>query len=150
METLSYTIEINAPKNKIWDVLWSPETYSEWTRYFSPDSRMRTDWQVGGKTYFTDAEGNGMVATIDSLDEPNAVVFKHLGMVKNGVEDTESEEVKQWSGAQEKYFLIGLDNGKIKLQTEIQTDDQWKAEMDTGFTKGLEIVKALSEAPETI
>lgn len=150
METLSYTIEINASKNKIWDVLWSPETYPEWTRYFAPDCQMKTDWQIGGKTYFTDAQGNGMVATIDLLDEPNAVVFKHLGMIENGVEDTESATVKQWSGIQEKYFLTGLDNGMVKLQAETQTTDEWKDHMNTGFTKGLEVIKELAEAPETI
>lgn len=145
METLSYSIIINATKNKIWDTLWSSATYNEWTKFFNPESQMRSDWQVGGKTYFTDKNGNGMVSTISKLDEPNQVVFEHLGMIQDGVEDTESEGVKQWSGAQEKYFLIPLDDGTIKLQAEVQTDNQWKEMMDNGFTKGLEVIKRLSE-----
>ncbi len=147
METLSYEIEINAPKDKIWDVLWNPATYSKWTQFFSPDSIMKTDWEIHGKTYFLDNKtGNGMVSTIESLDEPNEIVFKHLGMIENGVEDTQSKEVMEWSGAYEKYFLISLDNGKVKLQTETQVDNQWKEHIDHGFIKGLEIIKQLSEA----
>lgn len=145
METLSYEIEINAPKTKIWDILWSPETYTEWTKYFSPGSQIKSDWKIDGKTYFTDPSGNGMVSTISTLDEPNEVTFNHLGMIQDGKEDTESKEVKEWSGAPERYFLIQLDNGNTKLQVEVQVSSEWKSIMDKGFTEGLKIVKELSE-----
>lgn len=145
METLSYETVIDAPMQKVWDILWSPDTYSEWTKFFSPGSTMKSDWKVGGKTYFVNTEGEGMVSTIDSLDEPRQVVFKHLGMVdKDGNEDTHSKEVMEWSGCFEKYFLIDFD-GKTKLHTEVQVDKQWQDHLDTGFTKGLIVVKSLAE-----
>lgn len=145
METLSYEKVIDAPLQKVWDILWSPETYSEWTKFFGPDSRIKSDWKVGGKTYFVNAEGEGMVSTIDSLEEPRQIVFKHLGMVdKEGVEDTESMEVKQWSGCFEKYILIDLE-GKTKLHAEVQVEKEWQEHLNNGFIKGLEIVKNLAE-----
>ncbi len=145
METLSYEIVIDAPKQKVWDVLWNEKTYSEWTQFFSPGSLMKSDWKVGGKTYFVNAEGASMVSTIDTLEEPDQIIFKHLGMVdKNGNEDTESMEVKQWSGCFEKYILIDYD-GKTKLHTEVQIEKDWEEMMNTGFTKGLEVVKSLAE-----
>ena len=145
METLSYETVIDAPLQKVWDILWGPETYSEWTKFFSSStSHMKSDWKVGGKTYFVDSNNEGMVSTIDSLEEPNQIVFKHLGMIKDGVEDTESMEVKQWSGAFEKYFLIDF-GGKTKLHAEIQTEKDWEEHMNTGFTKGLEVIKTLAE-----
>lgn len=147
METLSYEIIINAPKEKVWGVLWNENTYSEWTKFFNPNSSsfMKSDWKVNGKTYFTNAEGAGMVSTIDSLEKPDQIVFKHLGMRDEaGNEDTESMEVKQWSGCFEKYFLIDFD-GKTKLHAEVQTEKDWEEHMNTGFTKGLQIVKELAE-----
>ena len=39
-----HDIVINASKDKIWDVLWSSETYGEWTKFFGPGSQMKTDW----------------------------------------------------------------------------------------------------------
>ncbi|PKF75625.1 SRPBCC family protein [Chryseobacterium sp. PMSZPI] len=144
METLSYETVIDAPVQKVWDILWSPETYSEWTKYFSAGSIMKSDWKIGGKTYFLNDKGEGMVSTIDSLEEPYQVVFKHLGVVKDGIEDTQSKEVMEWNGSFEKYFLIDFD-GKTKLHTEVQVDNQWKDHMDTGFTKGLIVVKSLAE-----
>lgn len=145
METLSYEIIIDAPKQKVWDILWNEETYGEWTQFFNPGSRMKSDWKVGGKTYFVNAEGAGMVSTIDTLEKPDQIIFKHLGIVdKEGHEDTESMEVKQWSGCFEKYILIDFD-GKTKLHTEVQTEKAWEENINTGFTKGLEVVKNLAE-----
>ncbi|KMQ64745.1 ATPase [Chryseobacterium angstadtii] len=145
METLSYETIINAPCEKVWDVLWNPATYSEWTQFFGPGSVMKTDWKVGGKTYFINAEGEGMVSTIDSLEKPNQIIFKHLGMVdKEGNEDLHSKEVTEWSGSFEKYILIDLD-GKTKLHTEVQVDKEWEEHLNMGFTKGLEVVKNLAE-----
>ncbi|GEN71649.1 SRPBCC family protein [Chryseobacterium lathyri] len=145
METLSYELVIDAPSQKVWDVLWNPDTYTEWTKFFGSGSKMKSDWKVGGKTYFVNAEGAGMVSTIDSLDEPNQIVFKHLGMVdKEGNEDTQSKEVMEWSGCFEKYILIDLE-GKTKLHVEVQVEKEWKDDMDKGFTQGLEVVKNLAE-----
>jgi uncharacterized protein YndB with AHSA1/START domain len=145
METLSYETVIDAPVQKVWDILWNPETYSEWTKYFGAGCVMKSDWKIGGKTYFLNAEGEGMVSTIDSMDEPNQIVFKHLGMVdKEGNEDTRSKEVMEWNGSFEKYFLIDFD-GKTKLHAEVQVKKQWQDHMNTGFTKGLMVVKSLAE-----
>jgi hypothetical protein len=145
METLSYERVINATKQKIWDVLWSPETYGEWTQFFSPGSVMKSDWLVGGKTYFLNAEGKGLISTIDSLEQPDQVIFKHLGTVdKEGNEDTRSKEVMEWSGFFEKYILIDFD-GRTKLHIEIQTEKDWREYMDNGFTKGLEVIRNLAE-----
>lgn len=145
METLSYQIEIKAPIQKVWDLLWNEETYKEWTQFFAPGSQFKTDWQIDGKTYFVDASGNGMVSTIKSLNEPNELIFSHLGFIKDGIEDTKSKEIMEWSGAQEKYFLREVD-GVTHLHTEVQTDKNWEADMNRGFTKGFELLKSLAES----
>lgn len=145
METFKYQIEIDAPAEKIWDVLWNEKTYSQWTYYFSPDSHIVTDWKVGGKTYFTDSsKKNGMVSTIDEMEENKYIIFKHLGQMENGVEDTESEKVKVWSGSKEAYHLEES-NGKILLKASVDSDANYKDMFDNGFTKGLQIIKELSE-----
>ncbi|WEK71066.1 MAG: SRPBCC domain-containing protein [Candidatus Chryseobacterium colombiense] len=145
METLSFEKVIDAPKQKIWDVLWNEKTYSEWTKFFSPGSVMKSDWKVGGKTYFLNPEGEGMVSTIDSIEQPDQIIFKHLGMIdKEGNEDIHSKEVMEWSGCFEKYILIDF-GGKTKLHAEVQTEKEWQDHINTGFIKGLEIVKDLAE-----
>lgn len=145
METLKYQTEINASAEKVWDVLWNENTYSKWTHYFSPDSNMVTDWQVGGKTYFTDSsKKNGMVSTIERIEEPKHLVFKHLGEMTDGVEDVTSEKVKAWNGSLESYYLEEND-GKTTLKVEVDSNEDFKDMFDNGFKKGLEIIKELSE-----
>lgn len=146
METLSYEIVINAPKQKIWDILWGEKTYREWTQFFGGGSVMRSDWKVNGKTYFLDENGDGMVSTIDSLEEPDHIIFKHLGIINEGIEDTQSKKISEWNGAYEKYILIDLE-GKTKLHAEVQTEKEFRDLMNEGFEKGLEIIKNLAEQP---
>ena len=146
MKTLQFTKEINAPAQKVWNVLWDESTYPLCTNAFNPGggSTIRSDWQVGGKTFFLDGKGNGMISTIESKKEPYEMVFKHLGEMINGVEDTSSDKVKAWAGALEEYQL-SENNGITTLTVSIQTDEAWEKMLTNGFTKGLEEVKKLAE-----
>ncbi|MEC3879069.1 SRPBCC family protein [Parapedobacter sp. 10938] len=150
MKTLQFTKEIEATAQKVWDVLWNPGTYSKWTSAFNADDpeggSMQTDWQVGGKTLFLSGSGNGMVATIKSIDEPYELVFEHLGEMIDGGEDAMSERVKAWAGSLEEYYLTEW-NGVTTLRTSVQIPegDDGEEIMDRGFTEGLEEVKRLAE-----
>ena len=146
MKTLQFTKEINAPAQKVWNVLWNESTYPLWTEAFNPSggSMVRSDWKVGGKTLFLDKKGNGMVSTIQSKNEPHEMVFKHLGEIVNGAEDTTSDKVKNWAGSLEEYHL-SEHNGVTTLSASVQTDGAFEKMLTNGFTKGLEEVKKLAE-----
>ena len=146
METITHTIEINASAGKIWEILWKPECYAEWTKFFgSEGGRMESDLKIDGRTLFLDQTGeNGMISTIESLDAPCELVFKHLGNLKNGDAITESRQIEEWSAAQEKYFLTELD-GYTKLQGIVHTSHEHADQMKEGFEKGFSLVKELAE-----
>jgi uncharacterized protein YndB with AHSA1/START domain len=146
METLNYEMYINAPIQDVWKLLWNEETYQQWTQFFVEGSQFKSDWKVGGKTYFTDKSGDGMVSTIVSLNEPTEVVFSHLGTYKNGVEDTQSRDVKQWSGTEEKYFLRAVDDNTTELRAIVHADENLVDMMNTGFNKGFELLKKIAES----
>lgn len=98
LKTESYR---NAPKEKVWNVLWNDTTYKKWTSVFSEGSHAETDWNEGSKVLFLDGKGQGMVSMIASK-KPNVFMsFKHLGTIKDGVEDMDSDETKKWSGSME-------------------------------------------------
>lgn len=147
MKTLQFTKEINAPAQKVWDTLWNETTYAQWTSAFNPKggSRMESDWKVGGKTLFLDASSNnGMISTIKTKNEPYEIVFEHQGEVIEGKEDTTSERVKSWAGSLEEYHL-SESNGTTTLTASVQTAEEWEGMLSNGFTKGLEVLKSLSE-----
>lgn len=145
MKTLNYETVIKAPIQKIWDLLWSDETYGQWTRFFMEGSQFKTDWKVGGKTYFLDAKGNGMVSTIKSLSEPTEIIFSHLGTYKDGVEDVKSHEVFEWSGAEEKYFLRAIDDNTTELRAVVHAAEKDADFMNEGFNKGFEFLRKTAE-----
>ena len=143
MITLTYHQEINAPAEKVWDVLWNKETYPVWTRPFSEVSTMTSDWKVGGQTSFTDGKNNGMLSTILSMNQPNEIIFKHLGELKDG-KPTLFHEGDSFEGSLEKYILTEH-NGVTQLTASVDILPQYKEMMDNGFNSGLQVVKQLSE-----
>ena len=143
--SLTFEKIINAPAQRVWDALWSNETYGEWTKHFHPGSSMQSDWKIDGRTYFTDESGkNGMVSTIIRLYEPKEVVFKHVGILKDGVEDTRSDDAESFAGALESYRLTEED-GITTLIGSVETFPQYEQHMRDGFEKGFEEVKKLAE-----
>ena len=144
MEKVEYKTNLNASTEKIWNILWNDETYRKWTSVFSEGSFMESDWKVGGRTLFLDGKGNGMVSTIDAIEPNKLISFKHLGMIKDGVEDFDSEDVKKWSGSHENYKLKSHGD-ETELLVELDLDDEYKDYFGDTWTKAFEIIKSLVE-----
>ncbi len=145
MEKMNFSTNINAPKEKVWTTLWSDETYRKWTSVFSPTSYADTDWKEGSKVLFLDGQVSGMVSKIE-VNRPNEFMsFLHLGEVKDGVEDTESDKVKGWAGAHENYTLKEVDGG-TELLVELDVNEEFKDYMVKTFPKAMEQVKELCES----
>ncbi len=144
MEKIRFTTIINAPREKVWSILWTDETYSAWTSAFSEGSCAVTDWKKGSKVLFMDGKGSGMVSRIDDLVPNEFMSFQHLGEVKDGVEDTTSERVQQWAGGRENYTLNIVGN-TTELVTELDMPAEFKDYFMNTFPLALQKVKELSE-----
>jgi hypothetical protein len=147
MEKLNFSTKINAPREKVWEVLWNDESYRKWTSAFMEGSYAKTDnWKEGTKVLFLAPDGSGMVSTVARNKENEFMSFRHLGEVKDGVEDTESEKVKQWAGATENYKLTD-ENGKTKLDValDVESNSDFKDYFEKVFPIALEKVKELAE-----
>lgn len=146
MEKLNFSVNIAAPREKVWKVLWDKKSYEQWTVPFSPGSTIETNWQEGSRVLFLDSTSkDGMVSEI-ATNKPNEVMtFRHLGMVINGKEDMESPEVKVWAGAEEKYTLED-GNGHTRLLVNVDIAEDHADFFRTAFPKALDIVKHLAES----
>ena len=107
MEKLRKTILIDAPRERVWDVMLADDTYRDWTTAFSAGSHYKGDWSQGSKILFIgpspDGSGEmGMVSRIAENRPHEFISIEHLGICQNGVEDTESPEAKKWAPAYEK------------------------------------------------
>lgn len=146
MTTETFNIQINAPKEIVWQVLWNDDTYRKWTAAFHEGSHAKSDWQEGSKVLFLGPEGDGMYSRIQKMVANEQMIFEHLGEIKGGEEQPQSS----WAGAKESYYL-SENNGATELRVELDisgAEAEAQYFRDT-FPKALQVVKQISEAPPT-
>ncbi len=135
MSKLHTSILINAPKEKVWEIMLGPESYKEWTAAFNPGSRYEGSWDQGATIRFigpdpeTGEEG-GMLSRIAENRPYEYLSIEHLGIIKKGVEDTTSEEARKWVPAHENYTFVDKDGA-----TELQIDQDLNEEYIESFKK---------------
>ena len=144
MEKLFFTNNIQASKEKVWDVLWGDSSYRQWTSVFCEGSHAITDWKEGSKVLFVDENGSGMVSMVAGNRPYEYMGFKHLGEVKNNVEDTTSEKIKEWAGGMEEYQLTEND-GTTQLTVTMDSVESFKDYFMNTWPKAMEAIKNLAE-----
>lgn len=144
MEKLKFQIDIAASPQLVWKVLWGDVTYTQWTSVFSEGSRAETDWKEGSKVHFLAADKNGMYSVIDKSVANEFMSFKHLGVIKDGIEQPQDEETKKWSGSMENYTLKEK-SGTTELSVELDIVETHKDYFNDVFPKALQLVKKIAE-----
>ncbi len=149
MTTQHYSIHISAPKEKVWDTMLSQDTYREWTTAFTEGSRFEGSWEQGSKILFigpdpeTGKEG-GMVSRIKENRLYEFISIEHLGIMKDGVEDTTSEEAKKFTPAYENYTFTEKDGG-TEVSVDVDIAEEYADMFKDMWAKGLAKLKEISE-----
>lgn len=144
MIRLTFSTTIKAPKDVVWRTMLDDETYRQWTSAFHEGSYAITDWTPGSKALFLAPDGSGMVSRVAEHRPNEYLSLEHIGIVKNGVEDTTSTEVLKWAGARENYSLRE-DGGRAVLTIEMDAADEQKPLFEDTWPRALAALKELSE-----
>lgn len=151
MKKLSYNVEINASREKVYDSmlgLSDKKTYEAWTAAFNPTSSWEGGWNKGDKILFIgiseDGSKGGMVARIAENDPGKFVSIEHYGILEKGEEITEGEKVDQWKGANENYRFEPTANG-TKVTIDVDMVDEYISYMDEAWPKALNALKKACE-----
>ena len=150
MQKLHYSISINAPKEKVWDTMLDDATYREWTKAFNMGSSYyKGDWSEGSKILFVGLDPetgieSGMVSRIAERRPYEFISIEHLGVIKDGVEDTTSEAAKKWAPAYENYTFKEVD-GKTEVLVDMDSEDEYIKMFEDMWPKGLEKLKEIAE-----
>lgn len=140
MKTLQFTQTINAPRARVWDVLWQDASYREWTSVFAEGSYAESDWKEGSEIRFLTPEGHGMRSRIARRVEEKEMDFEHLGELRDG-----KDTGRSWEGANERYRLEDAD-GQTRLTVMLEMDPTYEAYFAEVFPKALARIKDLAEA----
>jgi uncharacterized protein YndB with AHSA1/START domain len=150
MGNLHYTIDIEAPKEKVWQVMFDDETYREWTEAFHVGSYFEGNWEKGSKMRFVADDDEGMSGMYSQVVENRPYEYlslEHLGEIVDGEIDTESEEAQEWIGAHENYTLSEND-GVTTLTVDLDGEgfDEEISEMfEQMWPPALEKLKEIAE-----
>lgn len=149
MKKIKQTIEINAPREEVWDAVVNDVKYRLWTSAFQEGSYFEGGWNKGDIIRFlgTNKEGEkeGMVAQIEESIFPEFISIKHLGYVSKGVDDTTSEEIRSWAPAYENYTLEELEKGRTLFTVEADTTDEYYPMFMELWPHALRNLKEVSE-----
>lgn len=151
MQKIHFSIQINAPKEKVWDTMLQDATYRVWTEPFNPGSYYQGSWEEGSEIRFLgcDDDGNpnagGMFSRIKENRLHEFISIEHIGMIDGeGNIDTTSEMVKKWTPAFENYTFNEVD-GVTEVLVDLDVADEHKNMFDESWPKALQVLKELSE-----
>ena len=144
MADLHFSIQISAPRAKVWDTMLSDATYREWTSVFMPGSYFKGDWSEGSKMLFLgpneSGEGEGgMVSRVKENRPGEFISLEHLAEIRDGVETP-------WGNAGfENYTFKDSEEG-----TEVQIDilnlpEEYADMFNDSWPAALQKLKELAE-----
>lgn len=149
MQKMHLSTQINAPKETVWHKMLDLDSYKDWTAAFNPGSYYKGDWSQGSKMLFlgpdpeTGEEG-GMVSRVAENREYTFMSIEHRGIIKNGIEDTTSEEARKWSPAFENYTFTEKDGG-TELTIDMDVEDEYMQMFTDMWEKALVKLKEICE-----
>ncbi len=149
MKKLTYSIAINAPVEKVFTTMLSPETYKQWTYEFNPTSYYEGGWNKGDKILFIgiDDQGKkgGMVACIEENIPNRFVSIRHYGLLDGDNEITEGPAVEGWANAMENYSFSEAD-GITTVTADVDVNADYIAYFDEKWPKALDKLKNICES----
>ena len=143
-QTVKKSIEINAPKEKVWDILLQDNFTRIWYAAFSEGSHAETDWQLGSKAVFTDNSGCGIFGEIVENKTAEVISIEYQGEVVNGEEVYTSEAAEAIKGSHETYRL-SENNGVTKLDISVDMGAEYYEMMSKAWDEALAKIKELAE-----
>ncbi len=144
MKKLHFSISIQSPKEQVWKKMLEPDTYRQWTEAFGPGSYYEGSWDKGAKIRFLSG-GEGMTAVIAENRKGEFLSIRHLGLVKDGVEDTESPEAKAWAPAYENYTFTEK-AGAAEVRVDLDSNEEFEKMFQDLWPKALSRLKQICES----
>ncbi|EMG35896.1 Activator of Hsp90 ATPase like protein [Desulfocurvibacter africanus PCS] len=144
-ELMKKTVTINAPRDKVWDVLLRDEYTRVWYAEFSEGTHAEGDWNVGGRIAFVDNSGMGLVGKLVAKKPPELLSIEHQAVIMNGKEDQSSPETMKWRGCKENYTL-SQEDGKTTLTIEQELPEEYLDSVPKSWDNAVRKIKELSES----
>jgi uncharacterized protein YndB with AHSA1/START domain len=147
MKKLTFSVKINAPKEKVWNTLWDDATFRDWASMIDEGTYMKGVMKEGSEIQFiSSVNGYGITSLVEKLIPNEFVSFRQMTDTK---EYGEQEREREWTGGKESYSLAE-DNGVTTLTNETDVPPGLEETFETRLPKALDRVKKLAEGWEHV
>lgn len=139
MKLLEFYIQINATPEKVWDVLFTQDTYRKWSSAMNEGTYFEGNWEEGSMMKFLDPKNNGMYNQVIKNIPSRELTMKHLGWIFDGVLSPQG-----WEDSTVSYFIKPHETGTL-LTAQVNSLDEFVDFFNTKYPKNFEKIKELSE-----
>ena len=142
MKEIERSIEINAPKEKVWKTLWEDATFREWANLIDEGMFIQGDLKEGNEVEFmSSVNGYGVTSLVETFIPNEYAVFKHSADTQeSGAKERENE----WTGGTESYAINETD-GVTTLTVKSEVPQHQEETFSANLPKALERIKLLVE-----
>ena len=148
MQNMQHSIEIDASKEKIWNVLWSDNTFRDWSSIIDEGTFMVGNLEEGSEVNFignkTEGVSYGVTAKVEKLTPNELISFTRIADIQVNEDGSISKRDKQWAGSLESYELEEHDH-KITLSITQDVPEELVEYFQAKLPQALERIKELAE-----
>ncbi len=142
MQKQQYSIEIKAPKERVWSTIWRDKTFRDWASIIDEGTYMVGEMKEGNKVQIiSSVSGYGVISLVEKLTPNEFVSFRQVADTKDS---GERERENEWTGGTESYSLAEHD-GVTTLTVNIDVPPGQEETFKVRFPKALERIKILAE-----
>lgn len=146
MKDLQFSIAIAAPVARVWDCMFDPLAYRDWTSAFATGSYYEGSWAAGRRLRFLDPRGFGMEAVVDENRLHELLSLRLVGEIKDGRPVADSPLASD--PARESYAFSVAPEGGTQLVVHLQSwADGFTDFLQTTWPQALLRLKTLAETP---
>lgn len=139
MKNLEFNIEINASAEKVWEILFSQDSYKKWASAMNEGTYFEGNWEEGSVMKFLDPKNNGMYNLV-LKNIPNQILqMKHIGWILDG-----ELSPQNWEDSTVEYLLTPFENGTV-LTGKVNSLDEFVDFFNSKYPKNFQNIKNLAE-----
>jgi hypothetical protein len=150
MQKLRFTITIKTPRPAIWAAITEDAKYRRWAAKFHVGTWFEGGWHQGDAIRFlaidTAGKTQGMMSEIAESIYPSFISIRHIGQIKDGIEDTSSKEVLAWAPSFENYTIRQIDDHTSNLIIELEADESYEEMFNDLWPRALTVIRDICEA----
>ena len=142
MQKQQFSIEIRAPRERVWNTLFENKSFRDWGSVIDEDGQyMVGELKEGNEIQFLSENGFGVTTFVEKLIPNEFISFR---MIANTIDSGKREREKEWTGGEESFSLAEKDD-VTALTVHIDVPEEMQTMFQDRFPRALERVKVLAE-----